>query len=229
MSPYCSTFDVLLNKLNQMKYTFIPAILLMSAVIVMQSCASSVSLDARWSNPDLDVIQPKKILVIVVGQNMRSRQIAEDAFEASLQLHGFNTVGALDVLPVASGTLDSAALIRIVRDIGVDAVVTARAVDISTEQYWVPGTTYPVYYGSYGGYYGRYGGYGGYYGGYGSQGYMSSTTTALLETNLFNTKNGQLAWIGQSSVVISGKIEKLIEKYATVVVNGMISDGVLAN
>jgi len=210
-----------------MKNIFTQIILLAVAVIAMQSCASPIALDARWSNPDLDAIQTEKVLVIVVGQNMKNRQIAEDAFEASLKLNGFNAVGALDVLPVSTGTLDSAALLRIVRDMNVDAVITARAVDVSTDQYWVPGTTYPMYYGSYGGYYGRYGGYGGYYGGAGSQGYMSETTTALLETNVFDTKAGQLAWIGQSSVVVAGKLEKQLEKYATVVVNGMVADGIL--
>ena len=199
------------------------------AVIVIQSCASSVALDARWTNPDNEPVkQPKKILVIVVGESMRARQVAEDAFEASLQEHGFNTIGALDALPIASGTIDSAVLVRVINDMDVDAVVTARAVDVSTQQHWVPGhTSYPMYYGSYGGYYGRYGGYGGYYGGYQSQGYMDETTTALLETNLFDTREGSLVWVGQSSVIVSGNTEKLIQKYATVVVNGMVEDGVL--
>ncbi len=212
-----------------MKHIFPQVILLLLAVITIQSCASSVALDARWTNPEGQPIQPKKILVLVVGETMRGRQVAEDAFEASLQTHGFNTVGALDVLPIASGSIDSAVLIRVIRDMDVDAVVTARAVDVSTEQHWVPGTTsYPMHYGSYGGYYGRYGGYGGYYGmSTTSQGYMDETTTALLETNLFDTNTGDLVWVGQSSVIVAGNTEKLIQKYATVVVNGMIEDGVL--
>jgi len=211
-----------------MKHTFTQLILLALAVIVIQSCSSSVALDARWTNPENDPVQPNKILVIVVGESMRSRQVAEDAFEASLQTHGFTTIGALDALPIASGAIDSAVLVRVIDDMGVDAVVTARAVNVDTKQHWVPGhTTYPMYYGSYGGYYGRYGGYGGYYGGSQSQGYMDETTTALLETNLFDTRNGDLVWVGQSSVIVAGNTEKLILKYATVVVNGMVEDGVL--
>jgi hypothetical protein len=212
-----------------MKHTFTQIILFAVAALMIQSCASSVALDARWTNPDHEDLKAEKILVIVVGQNMRARQVAEDAFEASLQSHGFNTVGALDALPISSGTVDSAVLVQIIKDMNIDAVVTARAVDVSTKQYWVPGTTaYPMYYGHYGGYYGRYGGYGGYYGaGMGSQGYMDETTTALLETNLFHTAEGHLAWVGQSSVIVAGNTEKLIQKYATVVVNGMIADGVL--
>jgi hypothetical protein len=211
-----------------MQRTFTKFMMLALAVIVLQSCASSVALDARWTNPDHTPLKPKKILVIVVGEKMRARQVAENAFEASLQEHGFNTIGALDALPIASGAIDSAVLVRVIMDMGIDAVITARAVDVNTKQYWVPGTTsYPMYYGHYGGYYGRYGGYGGYYGAGGSPGYMDETTTALLETNLFDTEEGHVAWVGQSSVIVAGNTEKLILKYATVVVNGMVADGVL--
>jgi hypothetical protein len=213
-----------------MKRLFTQFLMLAAVAVVMQSCSSSVALDARWSNPDLDGVQAKKILVMVVGQNMRARQVAEDAFEASLAAQGFNSVGALDVLPISSGAIDSATLVRVITDMDIDVVITARAVDVNTKQHWVPGTTsYPMHYGSYGGYYGRYGGYGGYGGYYGttSQGYMDETTTALLETNLFDVNAGELAWVGQSSVIVAGNTEKLIEKYATVVVNGMVADGVL--
>lgn len=211
-----------------MKHRFTQLILLALAVITIQSCASSVALDARWTNPENEPVKPQKILVIVVGESMRGRQVAEDAFEASLQEHGFNSIGALDALPVASGTIDSAVLVRVIDDMDVDAVITARAVNVNTSQHWVPGhTTYPSYYGSYGGYYGQYGGYGGYYGGSQSQGYMDETTTALLETNLFDTREGDLVWVGQSSVIVAGNTEKLIQKYAAVVVNGMVADGVL--
>lgn len=212
-----------------MKRTFTQLILLGLTVVMIQSCASSVALDARWTNPDHDPMKPDKVLVIVVGQSMRNRQVAEDAFQASLEANGFNTIGALEALPISSGTIDSTVLVRIIRDMNIDAVLTARAVDVSTKQYWVPGTTtYPMYYGHYGGYYGRYGGYGGYYGaGASTQGYMDETTTALLETNIFDATAGHLAWVGQSSIIIAGNTEKLIQKYATVVVNGIIADGVL--
>ena len=190
----------------------------------IQSCTSSIALDARWKSPDQPTINPNKILVLVVGENMRSRQVAEDAFEVALRAQGFDAVGAFDILPT-SQNVDSATFRQIVIDQGCDAVLTARAVNVTTEQHWVPGTySPPPYYGSYYGYYGRYG----YYG-MSSPGYMDETTTALLESNLFDATSGKghLAWVGQSSVIVAGNTEKLVAKYAAVVVKGMIDDGVL--
>ena len=200
------------------------ALTLVCGLFIIQSCAPSITLDSRWKSPDQATISPNKILVLVVGQDMRNRQLAEDAFEAALIAEGFNAVGAFEILPT-SQNVDSATFRRIVIDQGCDAVLTARAVNVSTEQHWVPGTySPPPYYGSYYGYYGRYG----YYG-MSSPGYMDETTTALLESNLFDgtTGSGHLAWVGQSSVIVAGSTEKLVSKYAAVVVRGMIDDGVL--
>ena len=209
-----------------MNRSLLIALFAVSVGMMLQSCAPSITLDSHWRSPDQSTISPNKILVLVVGQNMRSRQMAEDAFEVALQAKGFNTVGAFDILPT-SESVDSATFRRIVMDQGCDAVLTARAVNVSTEQHWVPGTySPPPYYGSYYGYYGRYG----YYG-MSSPGYMDETTTALLESNLFDatTGSGHLAWVGQSSVVVAGSLEKLVAKYAAVVVNGLVDDGVLGN
>ena len=207
-----------------MKRHTLNILLILMVGLFIQSCAPSITLDARWKSPDQDAMKPEKIFVIVVGENMRSRQLAEDAFEVALRAKGFAAVGALETLPT-SENVDSATFRRIVKDKGCDAVLTARAVNVNTEQRWVPGTySPPSYYGSYYGYYG----YHGYYG-MSSPGYMDETTTALLESNLFDARgdSGHLAWVGQSSVIVSGSTEKLVEKYAAVVVQGMIDDGVL--
>ena len=154
---------------------------------------------------------------------MQNRQRAEDAFEAALTQQGFNSVGAFDVMPLGGMTTDTAAIRRSIRALDADAVITARAVDITQEQHWVPGvTTYPPTY------YGRPWGYYGYYAPYSTGGYMDETTTALLETNLYNVSDGALLWVGQSSVVVAGNLDKLTLKYATVVVQAMIDDGALA-
>lgn len=199
-------------------------IVLCAGMLFVQSCAPSISLDARWKNPDTPSgINPAKTLVIVVGKSMQTRKQAEDAFELALSEQGYPAVGAFETLPVSADQLDSTQLRQLIKDLGCDAVISARAVDVSTSQHWVPGTTYPPPY------YRSYYGYGGYYGYYGasSPGYMDETTTALLETNLYDTKSGTLVWLGQSSIIVSGSQEKLVAKYAAVVVNGMIADGAL--
>ena len=198
---------------------------LFAILLVIQSCAPSISLDARWKNPDnSNGLSPSKTLVIVVGENMATRKLAEDAFEVALNDKGFNAIGAFETLPVGADQLDSNQIRDLISSLECDAVISARAVDVATSQHWVPGTTYypPPYYRS-------YYGYGGYYGYYGSStgGYMDETTTALLETNLYEVSSGNLVWVGQSSVIVSGSTEKLVSKYAAVVVNGMVEDGAL--
>ena len=195
------------------------------ATLFVQGCAPSITLDSRWTNPEATDISSDNILVIILGENMQTRQIAEDAFEVALRDKGFNVTGAFELLPTASG-VDSATFKKIIEDKGYDLVMTARAVNVNKEQHWVPGTyAMPSYYGGYYGYYGRYGYYGAGY----SPGYMDETTTALIETNVFNARKakGELVWVGQSSVIVSGSISKMASKYAAVVVNGLIQDGIL--
>ena len=81
---------------------------LLAILLVIQSCAPSISLDARWKNPDNQGgLNPSKTLVVVVGENMATRKLAEDAFETALTARGFNAVGAFETLPVGADQLDS--------------------------------------------------------------------------------------------------------------------------
>jgi len=198
---------------------------LLLASVLVQGCAPSITLDSRWINPEASDISSNNILVVILGENMQTRHIAEDAFEVALRDKGYSVTGAFELLPTAAN-VDSAAFKRIIEDKGYDMVLTARAVHVDKDQHWVPGTySMPSYYGGYYGYYGRYGYYGAGY----SPGYMDETTTALIETNVFNAdkSHGELVWVGQSSIVVSGSIEKMAAKYAAVVVNGLIEDGIL--
>jgi hypothetical protein len=208
-----------------LKNNFTIAVTIAFAILILQACAPSITLDATWKNPEATSYSSDNILVVILGENMQSRMIAEDAFVTALKAKGYSTTGAFEILPTAA-EVDSSTFRRIIKDKGFDLVLTARAVNVQTEQHWVPGTyNAPPYYGGYYGYYGRYGYYGASY----SPGYMDETTTALLETNVYNanTTGGQLVWVGQSSVIVSGTIQKLAAKYAAVVVNGLIKDGVL--
>ena len=182
-----------------------------------------MKIDASWKNPDTPGVQASKVMTLAIGQDLRNRRVVEDAFSLAFEQNSMSSVSASDVMPPNFADMDSAQIKAQVENAGADALATVRAVDVTTEQHWVPGSTYyPPYYGSYYGYHGYYG-----YGGYSSPGYMSETTKALLETNLWDARTGNLVWVGQSEFVVSGKVETLATKYATIVVKEMIAQGAL--
>lgn len=92
-----------------------------------------------------------------------------------------------------------------------------------SEHVYVPGTVYypPPYYGTWPDYFGysyRY-----IY----SPGYLAENEYAVIETNLYETKNDKLVWAASSETLINNTDKGLIKSYIGIMVNTMVEQGLL--
>ena len=104
---------------------------------------------------------------------------------------------------------------------GFDGALVMRLVDVEKELNYVPGSTYPTYYGRYGGYYGYA------YGAYGSPGYYQEDKVYTIETNIYSLKTDKLMWSGTTATTNPSNLNKTINEIADVIVEKMVSEGFL--
>ncbi|MFN6117921.1 MAG: hypothetical protein ACK46C_18880 [Flavobacteriales bacterium] len=165
-----------------------------SIAALFTSCGGSTRLVTSWRDPAVTVQEGSlnKVLFIALLKDEATRRAAEDqlvGLAKSTGVASYNYFGNNIEAINAPGMND-----QMIRD-GFDGVVIMRLVDLTKEQTYVPGTTYPSYYGSPYGYYGYAAPM--YY----DPGYVRTDVTYTVETNIYSTKLGKLVWTGTTNTV----------------------------
>lgn len=194
-------------------------ILLLGAVLVT-ACATT-QVNAIWKDPSYQS-RPAKIMVIGVAKNPLNRRLFEDEFTQQLKTRGTEAIASYTVLPDRQQD-DQAAIAAKVKELEADTVLITRLVSIKTVKLYVPGTVYypPPYYGKWPDYYGY--GYRYIY----SPGYIAESEYAVIETNLYETKNDKLVWAASSETVINNADKSLIKSYIGIMINTMVEQKLL--
>ena len=194
-------------------------ILLLGAVLVT-ACATT-QVNAIWKDPSYQST-PAKIMVIGVARNPLNRRLFEDEFVQRLKARGTEAIASYTVLPDRQQD-DQAAIAAKVKELKADTVLVTRLVSKKTVQVYVPGTVYypPPYYGTWPDYYGY--GYRYIY----SPSYIAESEYAVIETNLYETRNDKLVWAASSETLISDSNKNLIKSYIGIMVNTMAEQGLL--
>lgn len=194
--------------------------LLLLIAALVTSCATT-QVNAIWKDPSYQS-RPAKIMVIGVAKNPLNRRLFEDEFIQQLKARGTEAIASYTVLSDRQQD-DQAAIAAKVKELGADTVLITRLVGKKTVQVYVPGTVYypPPYYGTWPDYYGY--GYRYIY----SPGYIAESEYAVIETNLYETKNDKLVWAASSETVISDSDKSLIKSYIGIMVNTMVEQGLI--
>ena len=190
------------------------------ASLGLASCGPSTRVVTSWRDPNVSVADGSynKVVVVCLLKDESTRRVGEDRMVAFLNGHG-----------VASYTLFGDQLEKINEEGmnakmvagGVDAVMIMRLVDKSKEQTYVPGTAYPSHYAS------PYGYYGYSYGYYSTPGYVQTTVTYTVETNLYSTRTGKLVWTGTTSTMDPTDLGRSVNETMQVLYDRMKRDGLI--
>ena len=184
--------------------------------VIFASCATT-ELTAVWEAPDSK--RPiKKIAVVGTFQNQTIRNIFEDEFVKLLSDSGIDAVASYTFIP-GNKLSEMEHVMSQIREIGADAVLITRLVDIKTEQTYVRERVYvvPEYYYDWG-HYNTY-----IY----SPGYTVNTEYAYAETNIYSVNEGKMIWSAHSRTQISGTNEKLIRSFVSTIVNRLSESGLI--
>ena len=202
------------------RYLRNPFGLLILAAMLVTACATT-QLNSVWKDPSYQT-RPARVMVIGVAKKPLKRRLFEDEFVVQLKAHGTEAIASYTVLPDKKQD-DQVVIAAKVKELGADTVLITRQVSKKTVKTYVPGTVYypPPYYGTWPDYYGY--GYRYMY----SPGYIAEDEFAVIETNLYETRNDKLVWAASSETVMSDSNQSLIKTYVGVMVNAMAGHGLL--
>lgn len=196
------------------------SVLLLLGALLITACATT-EINAIWKDPSYQA-RPARIMVIGVAKNPLNRRLFEDEFIQQIKARGTEAIASYTVLPDKQQD-DQAAIAAKVKELDADSVLVTRLVNKKTVKIYVPGTVYypPPYYYTWPDYYGysyRY-----IY----LPGYVSENEYAVIETNLYETRNDRLVWAASSETLISDADKSLIKSYIGIMVNTMVEQGLL--
>ena len=108
---------------------------------------------------------------------------------------------------------------KVIKDNGIDAVLITRVTGTEQNVHYSGGSMgYPGYYG---------GMYSYYYGAYSSPGYVTTSTTVRLETNVYAVSTEKLTWAGITETFSPSNLEREVQELAGVLIKSMSQSGLL--
>jgi hypothetical protein len=157
----------------------------------------------------------RKLLVVGLGATEGGRAAFENAMADRLAAQGVLAVASGNLI-VSADDVSRESLRAWVRSDGYDAVLVARLVDVQKQTSYRPPTYTDLY------------GYWGYYGPYvTSPGYVSETTTLLIENTLFDAATGKVVYSAQSKTFQPGSRDQLIGELVPLLVKDLTQRGLL--
>jgi hypothetical protein len=174
--------------------------------VLAGACASSTSVEAKWTPPPAQASVPlTKIVTVFISNSESIRRAGEDRLARELlesgtaatpayQVIGPDDRAAVDGVLKQSGSPQSDAIKDRLRTMGYDGIVTMQIVDKEQELVYSPS-----YYGSYGGYWG-YGYCYPYGGGWGGSSVYTQSTYRT-ETTAYSLRTGRVVWAGRLKTV----------------------------
>jgi hypothetical protein len=188
----------------------------------------STQLTGTWSNPDFQKKEEiDNIFIIGAAKTEMNRRMFETEMASALQKKGVNAVASLTVMAF-SEPITKESVEQIASEKQMDAIMITRLVDTKKETNYVPSTTYVTgspYYGSWYGYYGY--GYGAGYSVTTTPGYTYTDTIVLLETNLYELKDGTLVWAGTSETFNPNSAQDVIAPLTQLIVGNLLQNGIV--
>ncbi len=190
--------------------------------VMLTSCGSSTHITGSWIDPKVPSPKFDKVLVIALVQNESTRRIIEDhvASYSPKFMTSFNS------LPTKASFENEEVIKSVVSKNNVDAVLTYKLVDKTTEESYVSGSYTPYY-----PYYGGLGFYGGYYpmmyNNFYTPGYYTQSTYYFVEVNVFNVESNKLVWSGITKSYEPHNIEKVIDDISQAAIERMKQDGLV--
>jgi hypothetical protein len=188
---------------------------LLLALASLAAC-SSTRLTSVWVEPERAARPLARILVVGLAEREGNRASFEHEFAARLAERGATGVPSMDAFP----DLDDFSRERVAgwaRAHGVEGVLISRLVDVREEQRYVPPEVrYDLY---------------GYWGGLTpvvvAPGYVQTDRTVVIETNLFDARDGALVYSATSESFNPASDARVVRELVDALVDDLAKRGLL--
>ena len=197
--------------------------------LMFSGCGPSQKITNSWINPEARSNDPyKSIFVIVISQSTGTSFSIEDRMAATIAARGQKVVVSSSVFPPnlsISENFTREQMAEAIKRTGCDAVFVIALLDVKTEEYYQPGSSYyPMNYGMYGSYYGYYNHY---YPQVYSPGYYTSDKTYYIETNFYELEEDQLLWSIQSEAYNPSSLDSWFDRYSYDLITELKKEGLI--
>jgi hypothetical protein len=161
------------------------------------------------------------ILVIAITGNEHNRRVFEQKFVAHLKSIGVDAISSEEVIPMPPDLkMEIEVILKAVEEYENDAVIITHLIDKEIKDVYTRGDP---------------GGRGGFFGFYSSRysyaydpGHSSTSTTLLLETNLYHVKTDKLIWKGESKSWGKDSEDQIIDDVIKAVIHNLHENNLIA-
>lgn len=188
--------------------------------LALTGCAS-VSLEHSAKDPTLPAKHYQKILIVGIAEKPQMRQVFEEVLTSELEKRGVKGIASYTITGMKE-KLSRTVVEEAVRKTGADGVITTRMTALKKDSDTHTGFIMTEH---------------GFADGYGVHVTYATfvhqpvevvlSTEAALETNLFDSATGRLAWTGTSSAVDPKSIITVSRELAEAVFRTMAKDGLI--
>ena len=203
-----------------MKLLSIQEICRLSLVIILLSACAGTELTSRPVEQANRAKPVSDILVIYVGGDANTRQYFENKFVAQFKSVGVDAVSSTKAITMPSNLqIEKDAIMQAVDQYESDAVLITHLTDFDRKE--ARNRIDPAEFGYYG-YYGRLYAY------YRDPGYVGTSTTVHLESNLYRVETEKLIWSGETKTWNKETKGEIIEDVIRVVVADLKKNKLIA-
>lgn len=189
----------------------------------LSACGGSVSLINVWTDPEYRGDRIKNILVVGMAPREQTRSIFEYQLTNELNSKGVAAMASLDRMP-KDEEISKEAFLKYFKDLNLDAVLVTGLLRADTSHSYVPGRSYSV-----ASYHDR--DFWGYYHTrwtvHHEPGYFQERRIYLIESTLYETKNGRIIWHGVSEAVNPNDVMVVINDLSKTLVKRLGRDGII--
>ena len=198
---------------------------ILTAMVLMNSCATSFHVRAWSSNAEFDRNINKILVMGLVNDVGRRFDLEREIVDAAREINMSGTKGMALFPPELGKPFDNIEMVRErLQERGYDAILTVTILDVRAERFIPPERRFVpmVYYNRFGNYY--YQTYAVVY----KRGYLTQETKYFLETNLYELKGGNLVWSGRSFAIDPWEFDRFIPRYSRRLFKELRQDGAIA-
>jgi len=187
------------------------------ALLSLLGACTTTRLVHEWMPSEAQVQVPvKSVLVMGISKEEGPRRRFEDTFSASLALAGVKAVPMYKVHPEL-GEADPDKLKSLIAETGVDGILVTRLVRVDSREQ-VQGNAWPAPYMGF---------YGFYHNVWVNYDTVSVYKVAVMETNLWTGKTGQLLWSGTTESTDPEDVKRIIDDFSKVVTDTLAKKGLI--
>ena len=217
--------------MRKKNYNNFTLLIMVGVMALCYGCSPNTTITGSWINPSAKgkPVSGKSVFIASLSRSIEVRNTLEDALAKAATERNIPAVKSTSYFtPDFYQTTPSRELLlsRIAKT-GAGTIMTVALIDKESETRYVPGSAGYAPFPNYRWYGGFYSYYNYWRGTFYEPGYYVTDKTYFMETNIYDAKTDELIWSAQSQTVNPGTIQRFAKEYPKILIERMISDGLL--